>query len=318
MYGEENKLTQRIEVVPYNPAWPQLFEEEAEKIKKALGNNCVAVHHIGSTAVPGLPAKPVIDMIPVVLDILKVDQATQNMQLLGYEAKGEFGMLFRRFFVKNLKSQSYHVHVFEQDNSEVERHVNFRDWMRTHKDDLTAYAALKQELALKYANDRKAYSFGKEAFIVGIDSKTGCTGLRIVQALTPREWEHYHRIRKEQIFDPIHVIYDPHHPSLRMENHFHFVLYKGTTIVSVAHVELLNETEGALRSLATDEPFKNLGYGSHLLKLLEKWVTSKGRSIFKLHSNLRAESFYRKFGYGDMPFEDPSLNPQFVNLGKEL
>jgi GrpB-like predicted nucleotidyltransferase (UPF0157 family)/GNAT superfamily N-acetyltransferase len=307
-----------IEVVPYNPAWSQMFEEEAARIKRALGENCIAIHHIGSTAVPGLCAKPVIDMIPVVLDITEVDAATPNMQLLGYEAKGEFGMLFRRFFVKNLEVQSYHVHVFEQDNSEVERHVKFRDWMRTHEDDLTAYAALKQELALKYANDRKAYSFGKEAFIVGIDSKTGCMGLRIVHALTPREWENYHRIRKEQIFDPIHVIYDPHHPSLTMENHFHCVLYKGTTIVSVAHVELLNETEAALRSLATDGPFKNQGYGSHLLKLLEKWVKSQGRSIFKMHSNVRAEPFYRKFAYVDMPFDDHSINPQCVNLGKEL
>lgn len=311
-------MTGKIKVVPYNPAWPQLFAEEAERIKQALGPNCVAIHHIGSTAVPGLPAKPVIDMVPVVLDITDVDHATPNMQLLGYEAKGEFGMLFRRFFVKNLGSQSYHVHVFEKDNSEVERHVKFRDWMRTHKDDLTAYASLKQELALKYANDRKAYSFGKEAFIVGIDSKTGWAGLRIVHALTPREWENYHRIRKEQIFDPIHVIYDPHHPSLTTENQFYFVLYKGTTIVSVAHVELLNETEAALRSLATDEPFKNQGYGSHLLNLLEKWVTHKGRSIFKMHSNFRSESFYRKFGYVDLPFDDPSINPQFVNLGKKV
>src|SRR5436190_21363500 len=98
-------MTRKIEVVPYNPAWPQLFEEEAAKIKQALGENCIAVHHIGSTAVPGLSTKPILDMSPVVLDIMRVDQATPSMRSLGYEAKGEFGMLFRRFFTKEHMAQ---------------------------------------------------------------------------------------------------------------------------------------------------------------------------------------------------------------------
>jgi len=81
-------MTHKIEVIPYNSSWPQMFEGEAEKIKQALGENCIAIHHIGSTAVPGLCAKPTIGMVPVVLDIMKVDQATQNMQRVGYEPKG--------------------------------------------------------------------------------------------------------------------------------------------------------------------------------------------------------------------------------------
>ena len=118
-------MTRKVEIVPYNPSWPQMFEEESAKIKQALGENCIAVHHVGSTAVPGLSAKPVIDMIPVVLNIMKVDQVTQNMQSLGYEAKGEFGMLFRRFFTKEHVARN--IHVFEQGNPEIERHLKLRN-----------------------------------------------------------------------------------------------------------------------------------------------------------------------------------------------
>lgn len=82
-------MTRIIEVVPYRNEWPSMFEEEARFVKQALGDNCLAVHHIGSTAVPGLVAKPIIDMLPVVKSIREVDQATTAMEQLGYEAKGE-------------------------------------------------------------------------------------------------------------------------------------------------------------------------------------------------------------------------------------
>jgi len=86
--------TRKIEVVEYDPSWPELFEVEAERIKQALGHNCIRIHHIGSTSIPGLSAKPVIDMLPVVRDIQEVDKATKAMESLGYEAKGEYGMAF--------------------------------------------------------------------------------------------------------------------------------------------------------------------------------------------------------------------------------
>ena len=97
---DDLKVDRFIRVVPYDPRWPIQFESEARVIKKALGDNCVDVQHMGSTSVPGLAAKPVIDMIPVVWDIMKVDKDTAAMQALGYEAKGEYGIPFRRYFQK--------------------------------------------------------------------------------------------------------------------------------------------------------------------------------------------------------------------------
>jgi GrpB-like predicted nucleotidyltransferase (UPF0157 family) len=166
-------MTRIIEVVPYKNEWPNMFEAEAKLIKQALGENCLAIYHIGSTAVPGLAAKPVIDMLPVVKNILQVDSVTNAMAQLGYEAKGEFGIPFRRFFQKGGDQRTYHVHVFEEGNPEIERHIQFRDWMRTHSDDKEAYENLKKALSLKFPHDIVNYCMGKDDFIASIDAKTG-------------------------------------------------------------------------------------------------------------------------------------------------
>jgi len=115
--------------------------------------NCIDVHHIGSTSVPGLAAKPVIDMVPVVRDIMDVEKSNHAMQQLGYEAKGEYGIPFRRYYQKGGEQRTHNVHVFEEGNPEIERHLKFRDWMISHADDRDAYAKIKQELAQKYPND---------------------------------------------------------------------------------------------------------------------------------------------------------------------
>jgi GrpB-like predicted nucleotidyltransferase (UPF0157 family) len=141
-------MIRRIEVVEYDPSWPKLFELEAERIKQALGCNCIEIHHIGSTSIPGLSAKPVIDMLPVVRDIQEVDKATKVMESLGYEAKGEYGIAFRRYFQKGKNIRTHHVHVYQENDPEISRYLKFRDWMRSHPEDAKTYARLKQELAL--------------------------------------------------------------------------------------------------------------------------------------------------------------------------
>jgi GNAT superfamily N-acetyltransferase len=136
------------------------------------------------------------------------------------------------------------------------------------------------------------------------------------------EWEEYHRIREKQLYIPYNMPYDRNHPSISANNNYHLVLYKGIKIVSVVQIELLNETEAALRNLATDDPYKKFGYGAYLVQIVERWVKLQERKVIKLHANLKAENFYRKLGYINMPFEDPQLHEFFisltVNLGKVL
>ena len=86
-------MAQHIIVTDYDPRWPAEYEKESEKIKAILGENCVAIYHIGSTAVPGLAAKPIIDIMPVVRSLEKTDQKASEFEKEGYEYLGEFGII---------------------------------------------------------------------------------------------------------------------------------------------------------------------------------------------------------------------------------
>ena len=165
-------MARKIEVVPYNPQWPALFEEEAAKIQAILGDNCTAVHHIGSTSVPGLAAKPVIDIMPVVIDIQKVDPCNREFQQLGYQCMGEYGISGRRFFMKGGDNRTHHVHVFQQDNTcDIGRHLAVRDFLRAHPKWAKEYADLKMRLAARFPYDNDGYCDGKDDFVKALEQQ---------------------------------------------------------------------------------------------------------------------------------------------------
>ncbi|MFY9590336.1 GNAT family N-acetyltransferase [Rickettsia endosymbiont of Halotydeus destructor] len=142
--------------------------------------------------------------------------------------------------------------------------------------------------------------------------------IRLTYCAHFNEWEEYHRIRKEQIFDPINVEYNSNHPTINADNHYHFILYKGLQIVATAHIEFLNENEAALRSLATDKPYQNQGFGTNMMQLLEKWLKNQNIKALKMHARVSAEIFYRKLKYINMEFDDISIQKNYVDLGKML
>lgn len=130
----------------------------------------VAIEHIGSTAIPGIKAKPIIDILLVVRDIERVDAKNNAMQNLGYEALGEYGIPGRRYFRKRKgEEDTHHVHTFQEGNPEVQRHVLFRDYLRAHADEAQAYTRLKERLAEQFQHDIDVYTEGKSGFIQRID-----------------------------------------------------------------------------------------------------------------------------------------------------
>ncbi len=156
----------KVEVVSYDPRWPARFEEEARRLGSVFGRNLVAIHHVGSTAVPGLPAKPTLDLLPVVRDIRLVDDAAAAMLRLGYEARGGSGISGRRYFVRELEGQrTHHVHVFEEGHPAVAEHLLFRDYLRAHPERARRYGALKVRLARRLAHDSRGYSEGKAPLV---------------------------------------------------------------------------------------------------------------------------------------------------------
>jgi GrpB-like predicted nucleotidyltransferase (UPF0157 family)/GNAT superfamily N-acetyltransferase len=312
-------MSDKVEVLEYNPDWIKHFEFESKLINDALGDNCLTLHHIGSTAVPLLSAKPIIDILAVVKDIKAVDKATGAMENLGFEAKGEGGMLFRRFFQKR-KAPVCNVHIYEQDHAEIQRYLKFRDWMRTHDADREAYSNLKKNLSKKYPNDISQYVFGKDAFVALIDSKTGATGNRIVQALTPREWETARYFRQHYFFDKA-SIGDPYTWTFNHQDHIHLILYQASVIVGYAHVQLWPKARAALRIIVIDEPYRNKGIGSQFLISIEKWLKQKEILSLHIQSSQEAYPFYFQHHYTEMSFNDPHNNttyPSDVDMGKIL
>jgi len=165
-------MIRKIEVVPYDPDWSRLFKVEADEIASFFGREVVAIHHIGSTAIPGIRAKPIIDMLVEVQEIEKTDAFNEEMAKRGYQPKGEFGIAGRRFFIKEDEvNRTHHIHVFQNGHPRIEQYLDFRDYMIAHPEEARAYSELKEELAQRFPHDIESYMAGKDSFIKEIDSK---------------------------------------------------------------------------------------------------------------------------------------------------
>lgn len=156
-----------IEIVPYDPRWPREYERASAELAAALGSNLLALHHIGSTSIPGLHAKPILDMLGVVGNLEAADARTIEMERLGYEAKGEFGIEGRRYFRRDDSTgrRTHHLHVFAEGSPHVLRHLAFRDSLREDPSLAEQYGNLKRQLAADHAFDMEAYLDGKSSFI---------------------------------------------------------------------------------------------------------------------------------------------------------
>lgn len=159
----------KVEVVPFDPEWHRQFGEAAVEISRIFGNECIEIHHIGSTSVEGLSAKPVIDLLPVVRSIENVDAFNGKMADAGYMAKGENGLPGRRYFQKGGNERTHHVHIYEEGSPEINRHLAFRDYLRTHPEKAKEYGTLKEELAAEYPQDIKKYIAGKAELVSEIE-----------------------------------------------------------------------------------------------------------------------------------------------------
>lgn len=159
----QDNSTDEIIIVDYDAFWQLQFVQEAEKIKKALNAPRLIVEHIGSTAVPGLCAKPIIDIMVAVED-LRDEKIVAGLSKLGYVFEPDAGEQDRLFFRK-VTVRTYHVHVVEKNSWAFRRHLLFRDYLISNPSVCEEYAALKRESAKRYRSDRQGYTRSKTEFI---------------------------------------------------------------------------------------------------------------------------------------------------------
>ncbi len=157
-------LREAVTLLPYDPHWAEAFIAERDKIAAALGDLAVEIHHIGSTAVPGLPAKPVIDLLVAVRHLDNAAACIPPLETLGYKFIDYPQNVDRRFFRKGLP-RTHHLHIVALDSVSYRQHLDFRDALRADAGLRQRYAALKDELAARYKNERAKYSESKTAFI---------------------------------------------------------------------------------------------------------------------------------------------------------
>ena len=152
----------------HDARWPGLFEAEREAILSVCGDLIGELHHIGSTSIPGIAAKPIIDILATLGRHEDGWACTDAMARLGYEYRGDGGVDGRHYFRKG-NPQTHHVHMFARDHPAVSRGVRFRDYLRTHPKEAHAYEVLKRELAARFVTDTLSYSNAKSDFCGRID-----------------------------------------------------------------------------------------------------------------------------------------------------
>lgn len=162
-------------IVEYDPLWPVLFEQEATRLRQILAQKLiVCIEHFGSTAVPGLAAKPIIDLLVGVNSLTLAKQvAVSQLEALGYSYWSDNPDPRRMFFVKGLPSnglRTHHIHMVEP-NSELWERLLFRDYLRNHPDEAQRYAYLKRDLAQRFATDREAYTGAKAEYVQSVMQK---------------------------------------------------------------------------------------------------------------------------------------------------
>lgn len=160
--------------MPHDPAWPAMAEAETARIQAAIRLTGLAIHHIGSTAITGLSAKPVIDLLGAAPGLAEVDAARPALETLGYEWRGENGIPGRRYCTLNDAASGerrVHLHFYAAGDPAVRRHLAFRDLLRARPDLIEDYEKVKRDCAAAHADDSLAYWQCKAAWIARIEAE---------------------------------------------------------------------------------------------------------------------------------------------------
>ncbi len=163
-----------VELLPHDPCWDELARAEAARFAEAMGDVLLRVAHIGSTAIPGICAKPIIDLMPVVTDLVALDARSPAIEALGYDWRGEYGLPGRRYCIRDDDRSGrrlYQAHCYADGSPEIVRHLAFRDHLRANPATAAEYAAEKERCRALYPDDSHRYGACKSGLIQRIEAE---------------------------------------------------------------------------------------------------------------------------------------------------
>lgn len=245
------------DVVPYNSQWPSMYELEKNAIFSALGNHCLCIHHIGSTSIPGISAKPTIDIIVAATDR---NIAISSLKKIGYQYAGEWNIPFQCAFIKRGEI-NVNLHLFlDKNHPELEFNLKFRDYLRNNPNIRDQYSALKCQISHEAgSNERptgglRLYTIKKGPFIEDVMKKIDYNRLRVLKANTESQWNAAKSFcsQKEIILD----------------GHEHLIFYRGVDIIGYADIRLHPEPMTVLVFEVNDQDAKPF-FNEFLKKRLE-------------------------------------------------
>ncbi|MDR0695406.1 MAG: GrpB family protein [Holosporales bacterium] len=286
----QKEQKRRVEVVPYDSRWPAMFEAEKDVLASILGDGCIAIHHVGSTSVPGLAAKPYIDIVAVAK---ARNNAVEILQNAGYTYRGEWNIPLKCGFTKR-NGRNVNLHMFfDEQHPEIELNLLFRDYLRTHTKTCEEYASLKMEILQDESSQERVgklsfpvYTLRKREFIDDVLRKAGFNRLRVLKCLTETEWAKAIEFREKCFVKSGEAGL----PQLEKDDpaQEHFVLYHGVDIIGYAHISLNpgKDTAAEIRILETSEEEANTWF----LKVLTEWIKIHGydgaHEFTKVHVSL--------------------------------
>ncbi|MBL8830384.1 MAG: GrpB family protein [Planctomycetaceae bacterium] len=161
----------KVELEPYSSQLKDRTDTEIERLSQTLADCLIAIHHIGSTAIPGIHAKPIIDLLPVTTDLRLLDERQASFECMGYRYWGEYGIAGRRYCTRDCAATSrrlVQLHCFQTGSSEIEKHLAFRDYLLDHPAEAMAYDREKRRCRDLHPDDSHAYSDAKAAWITAL------------------------------------------------------------------------------------------------------------------------------------------------------
>jgi GrpB-like predicted nucleotidyltransferase (UPF0157 family) len=180
-------LTNPVIIVGYDPSWPATFQQLRAQVAARLGPLAVAIEHVGSTAVPGLAAKPIIDLDVVIADPTDLPTVIERLRPLGYHHQGDLGVPGREAFTTPVGAPPHHLYICAADTPALNRHLAFRDTLRANAELAQAYGDLKRDLAAKLGHDRAGYTEAKTRFVEDVLASASTTLPR--QPIDPAAYE---------------------------------------------------------------------------------------------------------------------------------